>query len=642
MRRLASLTPVALLACAALSGAAQARAAVAFRFDQVGYPAAGAKRVFALTSGPVRLRAFAVRDRAGRVVLRGSASGPVRWNARGIVYTLDLTRLRRGGRYTVVFAGARSRAIAVATAASLYRSLGAGPVAFLQAQRDGAQTIPGRLRRVPSHLRDAGARVYAQPRYSELRLLGGLTPTGAQVDASGGWFDAGDYLKLVETASFTDVGLLFALRSFPAGVASQPALAAEARFGTDWLLKMWDQERRVLYYQVGIGDGNGGSILGDHDLWRVPQADEAHSPRPGAPTYFQSYRPVFAANAPGAAISPNLAGRTAAALALCAQVFAASDPAYSARCLLAAQTIYDQAETRPHGQLLSTSPHAYYNEPEWRDDMELGATELFLATQQALAAGAATGLPHTDLAYYLQQAGVWANAYIEARSSGQDSLNVYDVSSLADYDLVHILGTPLAAELEARPGVEVPTDAASLIKDRRDQLRLAERLARQEPFGLANPATNLDTVAHALGYAVQARMYDEMTGTRTFSRFAQSQLDWVLGANAWGSSFVVGFGSVYPHCLAAQIPNLAGSLNGRGRVLFGATVGGPTAPAEVARLELPEGARRCPRGRHDPFAALGGHRLAYRDDVRSAATSEPTDDLAALTLLAASQAAAGG
>jgi endoglucanase len=622
------------------AAAAQGRP-VAFRFDQVGYPATGAKRLFAMAPARLSARAFVARDRAGRVVLRGTATGPVRWNARNLLYTLDITRLRRPGSYRIVFAGARSPAIEVASPAALYRPVAAGSISFLQEQRDGSATIPGPLRRIRSHLRDTHARVYARPRYSGTRLLSGLVSTGAQVDASGGWFDAGDYLKFVETASFTDVGLLFAMRTYPTGIADPGALAAEARFGTDWLLKMWDQSSRVLYYQVGIGEGNGSSILGDHDLWRLPQADEARPSRPSSPSYFESYRPVFAANAPGAPISPNLAGRVAAAFALCAQVFATSDPAYAQRCLLAGQTIYDQADTHPRGQLLSTSPHAYYNEPEWRDDMELGATELYLATQQAIAAGATAGLPHTDLAYYLQQAGTWANAYIEARGSGEDSLNLYDVSTLADYDLIGILRTPQAALLEALPGVDVPTDAASLLRDRADQLRLAGRLTRQEPFGLANPATNLDTVAHALGYAVQARMYDELSGTSAFAAFAQRQLDWVLGANAWGSSFVVGYGRVYPHCLAAQIPNLAGSLSGRGAIDRGATVEGPTAPSQVAGLELPEGARRCPARGRDPFGLFDGRRMSYRDDVRSSATSEPTDDLATLTLLAAAQAGTG-
>jgi endoglucanase len=618
----------------------QAGLSVAFRFDQIGYPEGASKHTFAMTGRPVASRAFAVLDAAGRVALRGTALGPRRWNAHHLLYTLDLTRLRTPGLYTISFAGGRSPALRVAGAAAMYGPLSSGSVAFLQAQRDGPEVIPGPLRRAPSHPRDASAAVYAQPDYRGTTLLRALVPTEARIDASGGWFDAGDYLKFVQTASFTDMTLLFTLRSFPAGVPAPAALTTEARFGTDWLLKMWDQSRRVLYYQVGIGDGNGRSILGDHDLWRLPQADDARNPRPGSPSYYESYRPVFAANAPGAPISPNLAGRVAAAFGLCAQVFAQSDPAYSRRCLLAGQTIYDQANTHPRGPLLTTSPHAYYNEPEWRDDMEFGATELYLSTQQALRAGSADGLPHTDLAYYLAQAGVWANAYIEAPSSGQDSLNLYDISTLADYDLVKILRTPLAEELRKR--VVVPTDPTSLLEDRADQLRLALRLARTEPFGLANPSTNLDTVAHALGYAVQARMYDELSSTSTFAGFAQSQLDWVLGANAWGSSFVVGAGTAYPHCLASQIPNLAGSLTGRGQIMLGATVNGPTAPSNVSGLELPEGARRCPRAGRDPFAALSGHGLVYLDDVRSQATSEPTDDLVALTLLASSQVAAGG
>jgi hypothetical protein len=237
---------------------------------------------------------------------------------------------------------------------------------------------------------------------------------------------------------------------------------------------------------------------------------------------------------------------------------------------------------------------------------------------------------------------VWANAYIVARGSGADSLNLYDVSTLADHDLIAILQSALGRSLVAgEEGVQVPASPASLLKDRADQLRLAVRLARQEPFGLANPSTNLDTVAHALGYAIQARLYDEQAGAGTFAAFAAQQLDWVLGANAWGSSFVVGAGGVYPHCLAAQIPNLAGSLTGRGAILRGATVNGPTAPAELRGLELPEGARRCTAG-SGRFAALDGHGMAYRDDVRASASSEPSDDLAALTLLAAAQTAAGG
>ena len=48
-----------------------------------------------------------------------------------------------------------------------------------------------------------------------------------------------------------------------------------------WLLRMWDDRTRTLYYQVGIGEGND-QTLGDHDIWRLPQADDTlrrHEPR---------------------------------------------------------------------------------------------------------------------------------------------------------------------------------------------------------------------------------------------------------------------------------------------------------------------------------------------------------------------------
>jgi endoglucanase len=633
----------ALAASSSAPRAGAGGAPILFRFNQLGYTPLAPKRTFVMTLRPLHQPRFAVLGGGGHPAFAGVATGPVRWNAHRLLYTLDFTRLHVPGRYTLRLAGARSSALRIAPIAQIYAPLTANVLAFFQSQRDGPEVLRGALHRAPSHLRDASAAVYAQPTYRGDILLGTLTPTGGRIGASGGWFDAGDYLKFVETGSFSDLALLFALRTYPAGLANRAGLQREVRFGTDWLMRMYDPTSHVLYYQVGIGDGNGRTILGDHDLWRLPQADDRRKPAPGSSTHYASYRPVFAAGAPGAPISPNLAGRLAAAFALCAQVFAASDPTYAHRCLSDGQLIYGQADPNPRGALLTTSPHAYYNEPEWRDDMQLGATELYLATQQAIAAGSAGGLPRTDLGYYLAQAGHWANAYIEARGSGEDSFNLYDVSTLADADLIPILQSPLAKGLERQPGVEVPTDVASLLRDRRDQLLLALRLTRREPFGLANPATNLDTVAHALGYAIQAHIYDRLAGSADFAAFAQRQLDWVLGANAWGSSFVVGAGSVYPHCLAAQIPNLAGSLSGHGAIQLGATVEGPIAPSELRGLELPDGARRCSAGaaQQQAFSAFDGHGLAYRDDVRSSATSEPTDDLAALTLLASAQQGAG-
>jgi endoglucanase len=620
----------------------QETAPVMFRVNQVGYVIGCPKLGLVMTRARTPARQFAVLDASGHVVYRGQAPAPERWNSRYVVYRLEFGAVNHPGTYVIRFAGHRSSRVRVGTGQSLYRPVADAALAFLQAQRDGADVIGDGVPRQPSHLADAAARVYRLPSYRGLRLVGRLVPTGVQRDVSGGWFDAGDYLKFVYTASFTDIFLMYTARDYPSGVSDPAALLAEARHGTDWLLKMWDSDHRVLYFQVGIGDGNGGSILGDHDLWRLPQADDRSTATPSSPTYFATHRPVFAANAPGEPISPDLAGRVAASLGLCAQVFAQHDLAYAARCLLAGQVLFDHADTHPRGPLLASVPRTYYHPSGWRDDLELGAIELYLGTQ---AIGATTaGLPHRDPNFYLQPAGESANAYMSSPGTGQDSLNLYDVSMLAHADLIRVLRTPRAQQyiLHGPAWVNIPTDTRSLLTDRHDQLALASWLAHREPFGLADPARPVDTVPHSLGYAIQARLYDELTGSGTFERLGQQQLGWTLGANAWGSSFIAGVGSVFPHCLASQLANLGGSLTGRGQVLRGAVVDGPTSTANLTGLGAPDGYRPCPpHHTPDPYGAQTGHGMGDLDDVRSPASSEPSDDYAALALLAAAQQAAG-
>jgi endoglucanase len=177
--------------------ALQEMSSTMFRVDQVGYPENASKRALAMTSRPVASRGFQILDSHGHVVLRGQATGPARWNRRYVVYTLDFSRVRASGLYTIGFASTRSPRVRVAGAAPLYRPLVGAALAFLQSQRDGPEVLRGPMRRRPSHLEDSSAAVYRIPRYRGTELAGPLTPTGERVDVAGGWFDAGDYLKFV-------------------------------------------------------------------------------------------------------------------------------------------------------------------------------------------------------------------------------------------------------------------------------------------------------------------------------------------------------------------------------------------------------------------------------------------------------------
>ncbi|MFD1050604.1 glycoside hydrolase family 9 protein, partial [Kibdelosporangium lantanae] len=250
--------------------------------------------------------AFTVTDASGRSVLTGKVGASTgKWSTTyPAVYPIDISALRTTGTYQVKVGGTVSPSFRVDTANALFGRLVDDTVTFFQMQRDGSDVIPGVMDRKPSHLTDRTASVYEIPKFDDETITSKMTKTGVTVDATGGWFDAGDFLKFTATTSYTVINLLLSQRTH-----RTTALAAEAQFGLDYLGKMWDPAKGVLYAQVGIGIGDGRSFVGDHEVWRLPEADDALNPKPGDKDYYIKYRPVFAANKAGARISPNLAGR---------------------------------------------------------------------------------------------------------------------------------------------------------------------------------------------------------------------------------------------------------------------------------------------------------------------------------------------
>ncbi len=607
------------------AAAAPPPAAAVLRVDQVGYPIGATKVAYLMSTHPESGARFEVLDASAQAVLSGRVGvSRGKWNASyRFVYPLTLSALDTPGTYTVVVgtglsdparhAGAtvRSPPFEVALAESLWSLPLAHALSFYENERDGPDYIPSALRTAPGHLNDEHAMTYATPRMSASgHFSGSLTPLGTTMDASGGWWDAGDYLKFVETTSYVVALLAVGVRDHPdqMGATSGSDFLGEIRFGIEWLEKMWDDQTKTLYYQVGIGEGNAKTV-GDHDIWRLPQADDTYGGTNPADRYIRN-RPVFEAAPPGSPISPNLAGRLAADFGLCAQLFATSDPAFAATCLHDGADVYALADTHPSGRLLTTAPHSFYPETQWRDDLELGATEL------ARAVG-----PGPQRTAYLAQAASWAAAYL--RSRDQDTLNLYDVGGLAHYELATLIEETGATGLAVTP--------AQLAGQLRSQLEGAESVAATDPFGFGDPWSSSDTVSHGAGLSVMASEYDALTGTTTFAGQAQEWMDNVLGANPWGVSFIVGDGTQFPDCMQHQVANLAGSLDGVPPVLDGAAVEGPTSSASRG---LVAGMRACPVGGGNSDAPFNGHGAVYKDNVQSYSTDEPAIDLTAATPLA--------
>jgi endoglucanase len=604
------------------------------RVDQVGYLTSETKRAVLLSAAPVSGTFSVLKYPSRKTVFIGNiGSAGSAWSS-GYPYTyvLDFSPLQTNGEYvlTADSVDSTSPPFAVDLARRLYGNLLPYSQFFYLAQRDGALVDRTVMSRHPSHLKDEVAYSYLQPSYdrndfllSDLQKL----KLPSVIDAEGGWFDAGDFLKFVQTASYVDAVMLVAVRDERNLLGFHKAdFTNEAKYGLDWLQKMWDDESKTLYYQVGLGAGNS-SYFSDHHYWRLPEFDDngfgVGRTQTHNPNYYVVYRPVFRANAPGSPISPNLAGRVAADLALCFQVYRNTPgmSAYAARCLKSAQDVYALAATSsPPRTLLTASPHDFYPETEWRDDVELGAAELYFA-----AAEAHLPPPH-DAGYYLSQSAKWAKAYINQQPPppNRDTLNLYDDSALAHRELIHAIaqaGNPSGLAISIR----------ELVADLHAQVQTGLYFAGLDPFGLGFGYQNGDVVPHILGMAVTAGFYDEVTGTAAFRDLEQSQIDFLFGKNAWGTSFVVGAGSTFPHCMQHVVANLSGSLNGKPPIVYGATVDGPNST--IAFGTLPQ-MRTCPPGSPpDPFKQFDARGAFYRDRVADWASVEPTDDYGVLNVL---------
>jgi endoglucanase len=137
-----------------------------------------------------------------------------------------------------------------------------------------------------------------------------------------------------------------------------------------------------------------------------------------------------------------------------------------------------------------------------------------------------------------------------------------------------------------------------LVAGLRQELSAAVAQSASDPFGFGFPWDSADTASHGDGLSVTASEYESLTGESTYQGFAARWLGNVLGANAWGSSFIIGDGTTFPYCPQHQVANIVGSLDGSAPVLDGAVVEGPCRTSEQWQAHG-----------HEAMSGKGGQRL---------------------------------
>ena len=704
-----------LLACAS-----HARAQSTYvRVSQVGYEAGSEPfRAYLMSTKTESGTKFKVIDSKNATAYSGevgallgtwSHSKTVTYN----VYALDFA-VPGGDSYTISLSGssAASPSFAVDHPDALYSGLLLNTLFFYETERDGANFIRNALRTAPGHLKDENARVYETPALDGNDFIDNVPPAPPLVsaklptiDASDGWWDAGDYMKYVETVSYAAALTEIGVRDFPQQMGSDAPMKPpappgavsysgssgpgapkssdftdEAKFGVDWLMKMWDQKTQTLYYQVDnsqdwdyYGEGDPGSSMGncggtyatpyclitEYDIWTLPQAadnfEQDGDPKPCDPytTLFICNRPVYVAGPANAPISPNLAGRLAADFALCYQLDRVSNPSRANQCLENAEQIFelantsyaDPAPTAGSGTcsncLVTIVPFDGYPESVWEDDMELGATELYFALQSAEQSSTAgldvpAGLPHHDSSYYLRQAAHFARKYItNIYDAGYtDTLNLYDVSGLAHFELYRAL------RMAGNPS-GLPVSQWGIRTQLLRQVDDAITQSGTDPWGFGYGWSYGDTTSRGAGLSVMASEAYALTRSLRYDTYSQRWLANILGTNAWGSSFIVGDGTTFPNCIQHQVANLAGALDGSSGgtpVLWGAAVEGPSS---YATSGVVGGMILCPANGIDTFKKFNGNagtfdpsqKAVYQDNMQSYSTTEPAIDLTSTSFL---------
>lgn len=574
----------------ALALAAQAPSPV-IRINQLGYlPNAPKTAVLCATRAEPALGAtmpFAVEDTTGRRVHAGSARLEGSFGPCAQTYRLDFSTVKRPGRYRIVAAGARSPIVRIDTRA--YAGAADTLLHYMRQQRSGYNPTL----RDSVHKRDG-------------LIVDHPTRTGEFINVSGGWADAADYLQYVTTSATATYVMLKARRDFPRAFADKFAANGlpgpngiddaldEARHGLEWLLRMFPDDS-TMFNQ--LADDR------DHAFFDIPTNDSSDygwGKGKERPVYPCTGKPqgLFAGKNRSDGYA-STAGKYASTFALASRAYERSDPAFATRLRERALAAYALGVKYP-GNCQTAPGRApyFYEEDNWADDMELGAAELFALTGERRFLNDALGY------------------------AAQEPVTPW-------------MGADTARHYQWYPWINHGHDAVWRVADKagKQQMIAYYRQGLDRVVARANNGFRVGIpfiwCSNNLmsAFATQALIYRRMTGDNRFRDYEAAALDWLFGANPWGTSMVVGlpWSGTWP-----RDPHSAMSKQIGIETQLGGLVDGPVYRSIFANLR---GIRLI---EPDEYADFNTGFIVYHDDLGDYSSNEPImDGTAMLTYLLA-------
>ncbi|XP_071715810.1 endoglucanase 24-like [Rutidosis leptorrhynchoides] len=385
-------------------------------------------------------------------------------------------------------------------------------------------------------------------------------------DLTGGYYDAGDNVKFGFPMAFTTTMLAWSVIEF--GEMMPPnelrnALVA-VKWSTDYLLKTVAQPDRIF---VQVGDPNI-----DHNCWERPED-------------MDTARTVYTVQAPNPA--SDVAGETAAALAASSIAFRSFDPGYSETLLRTATRVFDFADTyrgaySDNANIRSGVCPFYCDFDGYQDELLWGAAWLRRASgdenylnyiqNNGKTLGADENI--NEFGWDNKHAGLNVLVSKEVLEGNMYTLQSYKAS--ADSFMCTLIPESSSSQIQYTPGGLIYRPGGSNLQH-----------STTITFLLLVYAKYLEQSSSSINCG------NVMVGPTSLRELAKHQVDYILGENPKGMSYMVGYSDRHPqriHHRGSSIPSIKdhpqviqckegsiyyNSSSPNPNVLVGAIVGGP-------------------------------------------------------------------
>jgi endoglucanase len=482
--------------------------------NQVGYFVDGPKRAVHGSGAELDAPpAWELRDSSETVVASGQTLPGFFDEASGdYVYLADFSAVNETGTYTIAINGVQSAPFSISD--SIYAQLRIDALHYYYQNRSGIVLEA-------QYAGEAWAREAGHPTDNDVTCWSGQDTAGNpwegcdyRLDASGGWYDAGDYGKYVVNGGISVWTLLNwyerSPESFPDGSLpipendnGVPDILDEARWEMDFLLRM----------QVPEGEPLAG--MAHHKMHDVVWAGLPEMPVQTAPNDDPDDGRFLMP--PSTAATLNLA----ATAAQCARIYRAFDAEFADRCLVAAERAWQAALEHPdllYGSIPGQGG-GDYGDGNVTDEFFWAAAELFVTTGADEYRDFLAESPYFTSTPTLLEGAAAAMYWGDTAPLGLISLATVP-SALTD--------------------VEVQRIREMIIAGADNFAAISEREGYGVPFGVNHYYWGSNS--NALNNAIIMALAYDFTGDERYLNGVIETANYILGRNAVDQSFVSGYG----------------------------------------------------------------------------------------------------